>query len=484
MKLESNNKISTIYLPVFLSSAISFLFWGVAHLVYSKVLTVDEFGLYASSLAVGAVGNMLFENSIKNALLKYSEELNKDIINVFFLIHFGLSLTVITFAIVAIWIMEYNNLMFSENVRFVLTLSAVYWITSAFITIPTAILEKRLSYQKISWIESVYFILDRCLPALLLLVQHSMSVFIIATVISRFFRILVLNRYVLAFQYQNVFEHNKRNTLEAMGIVKSSLKIFLGNSSSLIRDNLHILIIGPLYGQSWVGYYAFGLVLCSMSSQIIIQVSSRLTASMTRNMDNYEEKKQYILTQVNYLAGLIIPILPVFYFVIVWLNQSFFENKWTNTILILPLLFLRMIMGVITTPVGTFLMVNKSGNQFILVNWYWTVAEIIFALIAAYFLGQTGLAWSYAMVVWVGAYLLCLKTDISIKDIVKLSLNRNSFYYVLLLFLLFIFISHRLDIPNVYFLLLSILLMILSFWNEPFIHHFFISWQKELKSAS
>ena len=88
------------------------------------------------------------------------------------------------------------------------------------------------------------------------------------------------------------------------------------------------------------------------------------------------------------------------------MDSHFFHGKWEPALALIPFLFFRMIAGMATTPIGPLIVVQRGGAVFAKSNFQWTLAEAACAFAFLKLLGPTGLAWSYALVVWFGLWLL------------------------------------------------------------------------------
>src|SRR5437764_1929291 len=87
-------------------------------------------------------------------------------------------------------------------------------------------------------------------------------------------------------------------------------------------------------------------------------------------------------------------------------NAHLFHGKWQPALAILPLILLRMLPSLATTPVGALAMVHGGGRALAAALSAWTAIELVSALLLSLLLGPTGLAWSYAFVVWIGLFFL------------------------------------------------------------------------------
>jgi O-antigen/teichoic acid export membrane protein len=174
----------------------------------------------------------------------------------------------------------------------------------------------------------------------------------------------------------------------------------------LIRDNLHVLVVGPVFGALWVGYYAWGFQLCAIASQAFVQISARVSLSVTAREMNFSKRWSTISQQIALLTGATAPILAAMILSMPTLDHYFFAGKWKVALTMLPLLCARMIPGIACTPVGTLLLIERGAAKYTMALWFWTGAELIAAYLAVKTLGPTGLAVSYSVTAWLGVFLL------------------------------------------------------------------------------
>jgi O-antigen/teichoic acid export membrane protein len=187
----------------------------------------------------------------------------------------------------------------------------------------------------------------------------------------------------------------------------------------VIRDNLHTLLVGPLFGKEWIGYYAWAFQICLVSSQVFAQISARVSLPLLAQAKSFQERWSRCLYQVRLLAMLTVPVLCGVWLVLPTMNYHFFRGKWQPAVAIVPLLFLRMVPGIATTPIGPLIMVQKGGRSFAKVSLLWTLAEIAGASLLLFALGPTGLAWSCAVMVWVGLWFMLVALGQNSLDLGK-----------------------------------------------------------------
>ncbi|BAY60716.1 lipopolysaccharide biosynthesis protein WzxC [Calothrix brevissima NIES-22] len=414
-----SNQIRRGVIGLFASNLITFLVIGLSYIVYSKSLIPAEFGLYSIGLGIATFGNLVLDGGLKNTIIKSPINLNNKEEGSLLFLMIGSSLLV-NLIILIIGLIIYNYFPATiQDYNFLALFSSAYWLSYPWIAIPTASLERRLDYAKIAGIESFGTIIERSLPAIFILVFHTgIYSFIWAVVLGRLFRVIGINLF-----YKPYFCIPSWQEIKAIFYLLSEGGwLQIATCFSLLRDNLHILLVGTMFGKDWVGYYAWGLQICLIASQIFVQISARISIPMFAQASSFEQRWQWCLYQVKLLTIFTAPLLSVILLVIPSINQSLFQDKWTTAITFLPLLFLRMIPGLATTPIGSLLMVHQGGRKFAQATIIWTLVEIIGAALLLSLLGPTGLAWSYSLAVWPGLWILLIFTG---EDSQKLGLEVN-----------------------------------------------------------
>jgi len=204
----------------------------------------------------------------------------------------------------------------------------------------------------------------------------------------------------------------------------------VGTFASQVRDSLHVLIVGPLFGQAWVGYYGWCLQLALITSQTFVQISARVSVPVFAQSEGFETRWRHCLAQIRLLTILTAPVMMGALLVLPSVNAHLFHSKWRLALTILPLILLRMLPGLATTPVGALVMVHRGGRALAMAIGLWTGLEIVAGLALSLLVGPTGLAWSYATVVWPGLFILLRALNVDtwrlVGDTTKAILGRPS----------------------------------------------------------
>jgi O-antigen/teichoic acid export membrane protein len=192
--------------------------------------------------------------------------------------------------------------------------------------------------------------------------------------------------------------------------------------------------------------------------------------AQAKNFDESWRVSQYQIKLLTLLTG---PILVVMLIAVPSINENFLNGKWSAAISLLPLLFARMLPGLAITPVGAMLMVHKGGRIFAMANITWTILEFVIGGIFIILIGPKGLAWSYALVAWLGLWIFLFYmseiTNKLVHEIGKSLFKRPSIYVAMSLTILFYLYSNNLgiNIINIYnAAIFSIGIILISYLSE------------------
>ena len=387
---------------LFAASSLSFIVVAVSYVVYSKLLSPDLFGLYAIASAIGTLGVTVLDGGMKNTVIKASRELTGAEEGTLTFVMTGGALALVALMLAASGLMITWFPAAGRDYRFLALFGALYLISWPFMVLQTAHLERRLDYTRVASIESVGLVLERALPvALLLLTRQGIYSFAWGLAAGRLFRVTSLN-----------LRHPQPIRIPSMADVRSVLPLAaegawlqVSTAFCMVRDNLHVLLVGPLFGTVWVGYYAWGLQLSVMASQVFVQMSARVSLPLFASAGNDDDRWRTCLYQVRLLGVAIGPVLAMLLLVVPTVDARFFGGRWSPAVVLLPLLFIRMLSSLAATPLGPLLMVERGSRVYAQANIAWTVIEVVVSAVALVMLGPSGLAWTYATVGWIGLWL-------------------------------------------------------------------------------
>lgn len=390
---------------LFASNIITFALIGLSYIVYSQLLKPSEFGLYSIAITISNFGTMLLDGGLRNTIIKLPQDLKKEEEQVLIFLMICSSCLLSLFLIVG---NSYSSQFFpnsSQDNTFIVIFAIIYLLSYPIVSMCTSQLERQFNYTNIAWIESVASIIEKAMPALIMsFSSQGVNSFILALFIGRGVRILCLLRYHAI----NISIPSLAQIRATLHLLREGAWLQSAMALSLVRDNMPVIVVGTLFGKTWLGYYTWALQLCSISSQIFAQIAVRVSLPLMAKAVGDREKLDSCLMQIKLLTIATAPILILVLFAIPSINHILFHDKWTIAINLLPLLFMRMTPGLATTPLGSMLMINKGGQNFAKANMLWTVVELMGAIIFSLSIGATGLAWSYGLLIWFGLLILIL----------------------------------------------------------------------------
>jgi O-antigen/teichoic acid export membrane protein len=475
LKKLSSSQISQSIAGLFASNLIAYTVTAVSYIVYSKSLQPSEFGLYSIALMIGSFGNLVLDGGIKNTIIKSNQEISQKQEGILLFLMIFVSFLAITILFICKNIAGLYNPSGVNDYNFLALFSGIYWLSYPWIAIPTASLEKSLNYTGIAWVESVGIILERAFPAVLILsVNGGIHSFIWSLFLSRIFRIISVN-----------LLHRSKIHIPSLEDIKS-ISHLLGEGvwlqlaviASLVRDNLHTIFVGVLFGKAWVGFYSWAIQLSFLASQLVVGIIARVSIPFFAKEEQFESRWRICIYQIKISTIIVVPFLIFLLIIMPQINTIFWQNKWATAISILPLLFLRMLTSLANTPISSILMVQKGGRIFANAVLSWTVIEIILALFLLVVIGPMGLAWSYAIAVWTGLYIMLYFLSENHKSLFltvsKSLLKRQSIFISIGFTLIFIFCKKYFNLNLNLYQNLFILIMILvsSYYSESDVRKF------------
>jgi O-antigen/teichoic acid export membrane protein len=209
---------------------------------------------------------------------------------------------------------------------------------------------------------------------------------------------------------------------EAKGLMKEGLGLQIAVLLSMLRDNIHLFIVGPWFGKEWAGFYAWGLQLCTVASQVFVQTATRVGLPALRLTVTADSRWRATLKQITLLTIFTGPSLIFLLDIARALNVDLFQEKWSGALTLLPFLVLRMFPSLFTTPLGTLVLTERNSNSYMLANAWWTGSELLIAIAMLWLYGPIGLAWSYAFMAWIGVVIFIRQLSLPARFITLIPL--------------------------------------------------------------
>jgi O-antigen/teichoic acid export membrane protein len=371
------------------------------YILYSRFMTPAEFGIYAGALAIAKLGTTVLDGGLKITLVKHNEVASPGILRTLFICSTGASILAVLLLTTIVFTLSALNLLESDNALFFTLYSAAYFLTYPFLFIPLAQLERQQHFTPVARAEMLSVSIEYALPALLwLLVAPGFWSFILAVWIAR-----ALRASLVLFASKDRAWLLRRSVPQwqaSKSLLREGLGLQIAVSLGMLRDNIHLLLVGPWFGKEWAGLYAWALQLCAVASQVFVQTAARVALPALRLTQGMDSRWKTTLTQIAWLTIFTAPPLVFLTDIARVANEELFESKWTAALILLPFIIVRMLPGLATTPLGSLVLAERDARTYAAVNAWWTGSEVVVAATLLWLYGPIGLAWSYAFMGWLG----------------------------------------------------------------------------------
>jgi len=383
------------------ANAVALAVVAISYILYSRLMTPAEFGIYAGALAIAKLGQTVLDGGLKIALVKHHETVAPGVLRALFIgsVSAGtiaaLLLAATAFTLTALTFLE------SGNALFFTAYGAAYFLTYPLLFIPLAQLERQQRFTPVAWAEALSLSVEYALPALLWLwIAPGFWSFILAAWIGRSLRTSLV---LAACKDRGWLTRGAPPEWhESKALLREGLGLQVAVSLSLLRDSIHLLLVGPWFGKEWAGLYAWALQMCAVASQVFVQTATRVALPALRLMQGMDARWKATLTQIAWLTIFTAPPLVFLTDIAGAANEALFNSKWTVALGLLPFLVVRMLPSLATTPLGSLVQADRGARAYALANAWWTGSEVIVAALMLWLYGPIGLAWSYAFMAWLG----------------------------------------------------------------------------------
>jgi O-antigen/teichoic acid export membrane protein len=164
---------------------------------------------------------------------------------------------------------------------------------------------------------------------------------------------------------------------------------------SMLRDTLHLWLVGPWFGAAWAGAYAFAMMACMVASQALVGLVARVALPALRALPP-EARHAHVGRALRLLGLLVLPPLLLLALLPAW-GAPGLEARWPGAMGVLPALVLRVLLTLPLALLGPWLLVAAPPRVTLQVHARWTLAETAAATLALATLGAAGLAWVWPL---------------------------------------------------------------------------------------
>ena len=173
---------------------------------------------------------------------------------------------------------------------------------------------------------------------------------------------------------------------------------------SLLRDQMHLWLLGPWFGVAWSGLYALAGTACALASQAAVQTAARVALPGLRACSE-AARWPALLRQTRWLAIACLPPLALLPAWLAWADARLWAGAWAAALPLLPWMLVRMAAGVGLTTLGAGLLLAPGAWTAARTHARWTLVELLLAGVGLACFGPPGLAMAGALGAWLGLLL-------------------------------------------------------------------------------
>lgn len=398
----------------------------LAYLAYSKLLTPAQFALLSGAMTLAKFGNLVLDGGIKTAVIKHGEEIEAGVRRALFQGSLVAALVIAIVLIIGMLALRAYFQISAAGIWFLSAYACAYVLTYPFLFLNLADLERNRRFAPVAIWESISIAIEYLLPVpCWFLFEHSFTAFVVAVWLARIIRVAGMRVAHGGFSPSFAKVTDWRG---ASAIFHEGWKFQVAAAVSMVRDNLHYLLVAPVFGKVWAGYYAWALQLAAVSSQVFVQTATRVAIPVLRLEKDDGSRWSSTMVQMKWLAIFTLPFVAFLYHFAAIADGLFLSGRWSQALILVLALSVRMMPSIATTALGYLVLVQGGAGRFATANIRWTVCEVIAAVVGLYTVGVRGLACSYAVTVWVGVAIFArMVTGGNIRDVFSVILLRSSF---------------------------------------------------------
>lgn len=375
---------------------------AASYAIYSRLLTPAQFAIFGTALTVARVSVNLLDGGIRNILIADQNDIAKAKYSAISVVLLGISV----FLAAVGWAIVSNLSARVDYFYFILLYVSPFLLSYPFFFSSMVQLERKLSYERVAIVETVSVLIELALPALLILeTSAGLMAFVISAFISRTCRTVLFWSFASPAWGRFGYDH----FIVALRSVRTSLWFQYAILANAIRDNLPILLVGPFFGPQWAGYYVWALQICAVSSQFAVAAVSRIALPVLSGYATDQSRYDVSSQQIRWLSKLLSPVLVAVWLVTPIANTLLFHDRWGPAIVLLPWLLLRMVPSIATTTLAPLTFVQFGPRWLATATTIWTVLELLTAWLFLHIFGPSGLAYSYAICIWLGLAVMVAK---------------------------------------------------------------------------
>jgi O-antigen/teichoic acid export membrane protein len=281
--------------------------------------------------------------------------------------------------------------------------------------------------------------------------NYGISTLYISFIVGTIVQILMLEMKLSVFKYFSLKVIRKELIID---LVKFSLPLCLLTASYWLLNGSTRLMITSKLGVYENGIFAMGNRFASL---IIFAVNIFQFAwyELSYGLARDKNKNKYFNISINFVLKIVLFAGSVFLILIKLIFPLVIDEKYNETLLIMPLLYTGVLLSSFSSFAGTLFLTEKESNRLMLPTIYATLVNIICLFLFTERFGLLGATFSLFIAYLVNNLLIVKK----MKSIYEVKLNSKILFFGISIYILSVFIYY--NISDVIALVITIILLTL-----------------------
>jgi len=385
-----------------LAQALALLASVGAAAAYARWLTAESFGHWAAALALARGALLLVDGGLRTALVRREHWPGPAALGRLQRIAATAAVLVAaTMAAGALWAWHAGSVVAADAMLYA-AYAAAYLLSHAALFSALARLERASRFDTVGRAEASSLLLEFVAPAALMQAGAGAALaFTVSVLVARALR----GAWIMGAARALGPGAAAAVPTRAADLLREGLGLQAVTALSMLRDQMHLWLLAPWFGAAWGGQYGLAMTVCALATQVPVQTAARLSLSALRRTSP-ARCWPAVHARVRRLAIGVLPPLPLLPAALAWVDHGLWQGRWQAAAWVLPWLALRMVAGVATTPLGSWLLVARQPWAAAQAHAAWTALEVLAAVLALALLGPLGLAVAAAVTAWPGVVLL------------------------------------------------------------------------------
>lgn len=371
-------------LSLFFQSGYAAVLGFIANLVLTIIISPSSFGVYIAVLSLISIFNYFSDIGLSAALIQ-KKEVDEEDLKTSFTVQQSLIIFLIFLGIIlSDFVKNFYHL--SLNGLYLYLAVLVSFFLSSLKNIPSVLLERKIEFQKIVFVQAVENTIFYLVVIFLAILKLDILSFAVAVLVRSLIGLFLIYRF--SFWWPKI-GFNKKSFKE---LVSFGLPFQTNSFLALIKDDFLILFLGKILGFEKLGYIGFAKKWAEAPIRIIMDNLSKISFPLMARFQTEKSQLKKIIEKLIFYQSLIILPATIGLVLLMPVLMKIVPKyqKWQQAIPLLYLFALSAIFSSYSSPLTNFFnSIGQIKKTFYLMI-FWTIFTWILTPILTLKLGIYG----------------------------------------------------------------------------------------------